>query len=312
MVNILYNPLANNGQGERIREELSAVLKRNPDIIGISTEGSSDEKEKNNGIRFIDITLVGDISNVLDSFDSGDVVIIAGGDGTLNKFLNNTYGKNYRQKLFFYSAGSGNDFLHDYQLSTGKIVGSEKQPEDKIVPLESLVENLPIVSVNGINKHFINGIGFGIDGYCCEVGDKIRAVSNKPVNYAGIAIKGLLFHFRPTDAVITVDGVAKQYKKVWLAPVMKGRYYGGGMQIAPAQNRMNNEKTVSSVVMFGSGKLKTLVVFPSIFKGAHVKHTEMIDIRTGHEITFEFNRPVALQIDGETILNVTKYSVSSK
>ena len=64
-------------------------------------------------------------------------------------------------------------------------------------------------------------------------------------------------------------------------------------------------------MLYGSGKLKTLTVFPSIFKGEHVKHTEMVDVFSGHEISVEFDRPVALQIDGETILNVTEYTVSS-
>ena len=92
---------------------------------------------------------------------------------------------------------------------------------------------------------------------------------------------------------------------------MYGRYYGGGMNIAPAQDRLNPERTVSAVVMFGSGKLKTLMVFPSIFKGEHVRHTEMIAVMSGHEVTVQFDRPVALQIDGELVLNVTEYTVHS-
>ena len=32
----------------------------------------------------------------------------------------------------------------------------------------------------------------------------------------------------------------------------------------------------------------------------------------GHEITVEFDRPCALQIDGETVLGVTSYTVKSK
>ena len=35
-----------------------------------------------------------------------------------------------------------------------------------------------------------------MDGYCCEEGDKHRAVSDKPVNYTTIAIKGLLYKFK--------------------------------------------------------------------------------------------------------------------
>ena len=63
--------------------------------------------------------------------------------------------------------------------------------------------------------------------------------------------------------------------------------------------------------MHGSGKLKTLMVFPSIFKGEHIKHTEMVAVHTGKEISVTFDRPTALQIDGETVLNVSTYKVSA-
>ena len=124
-------------------------------------------------------------------------------------------------------------------------------------------------------------------------------------------IKGLLFHYKPTNAVVTVDGQKHTYKKVWLAPTMNGRYYGGGMMPTPAQNRKNTDGTVSAMVMYGAGKLKTLAVFPSIFKGEHVRHEEMVDVLTGHTIRVEFDRPTPLQIDGETVLGVTEYRAYS-
>ena len=65
------------------------------------------------------------------------------------------------------------------------------------------------------------------------------------------------------------------------------------------------------VVMHGSGKLKTLMVFPSIFKGEHISHTEMVEVLTGKEITVRFDSPAALQIDGETVKNVSEYSVKA-
>ena len=93
---------------------------------------------------------------------------------------------------------------------------------------------------------------------------------------------------------------------------MNGRFYGGGMMVAPEQDRLNPERTVSVSVMYGSGKVKTLVVFPSIFKGEHVNHTEMTKVLTGHEIKVEFDKPTALQIDGETILGVKQYTVTTR
>lgn len=97
-----------------------------------------------------------------------------------------------------------------------------------------------------------------------------------------------------------------------VAPTMNGRFYGGGMMPTPNQNRLNEDGLVSAMVMFGSGKLKTLMVFPSIFRGKHIKHSEFVNVHSGQEIEVEFDRPAALQIDGETILNVSKYTVCLK
>jgi diacylglycerol kinase family enzyme len=92
---------------------------------------------------------------------------------------------------------------------------------------------------------------------------------------------------------------------------MNGRYYGGGLMITPAQDRLNTDRSVSAAVLYHSGKLKTLLVFPSISHGKHVKHTEMFEVREGQEVTVRFDTPCALQIDGETVLGVTEYTVRS-
>ena len=70
--------------------------------------------------------------------------------------------------------------------------------------------------------------------------------------------------------------------------------------------------TVSTMVYYGKGKIKSLMVFPSIFKGEHVAHTDMVKLFKGaHNVTVKFDRPTALQIDGETVTNVTEYSVTA-
>ena len=280
---VLFNPQAGNGSGAQQARALDA---RFPEET----------------FSYTDMTTISDYAAWLGTLPANASLIIAGGDGTLNRFLNATDGMALPEKLYYFATGSGNDFLHD--------LGLEKGADP--VPVTQYLRDLPTVTVNGKHWRFLNGIGYGIDGYCCEVGDKLRATTTKPVNYTGIAIKGLLFHFHPANAEVIVDGVSHSYRKVWLAPTMNGRYYGGGMEVAPAQDRLNAAREQSVVVMYGSGKLKTLIVFPSIFKGEHVKHTEMVEVLTGHEITVKFDRPCALQIDGETILGVTEYPVTSK
>ena len=181
-----------------------------------------------------------------------------------------------------------------------------KDPNEKLVELNEFIEKLPVANVNGKEYRFLNNVGFGIDGYCCEMGDKLRGQSDKPVNYTGIAIKGLLFHYKPTNATVIVDGKEYSFKKVWLAPTMNGRFYGGGMMATPEQDRKGD--TLSVMLFHGSGRLKTLMIFPSIFKGEHVKKVKNVTVLTGKEITVKFDGPRAVQVDGETVFGITEYT----
>ncbi len=228
-----------------------------------------------------------------------DVIYLVGGDGTLNHFINDIPQKDDIPEIFYYPAGTGNDFSRD-------IYEGESRERIRLNPY---IKNLPTVTVNGVTRKFINGIGFGIDGYCCEEGDRQRErKQGAKINYTSIAIKGLLFKFKPKKAEVTVDGVSKRYNKVWLAPVMIGKYYGGGMKISPDQDRLSAEPVLTSVVLHSTGKLKTLMRFSSIFSGTHVQYKDMLDFRKGREIKVVFDSPCALQIDGETVHNVTEFS----
>ena len=274
---VLYNPHAGNGQGLARAETL---LTRLPGGVG----------------RLVDLTQISDYGAFFASIPEGDCVLLTGGDGTLNRFLNDTQGLELPKGLLYAPTGTGNDFWTD--------IG--RKPGDDPVVLTPYLKDLPSVTVNGKTYRFLNGVGYGIDGYCCERGDALREKSKKPVNYASIAVKGLLFHFKPRNAVITVDGVQHTYRKVWLAPVMFGRYYGGGMIPTPEQDRSAEDRRLSVMVYHTPSKLRALMIFPSIFKGEHVRHRQTVEILTGREITVAFDRPTPLQIDGETIPGVTE------
>ena len=245
------------------------------------------------------VTDIDDYVSVIDKIQPEDIVYIVGGDGTLNRFINDSTNLRILGDIFFYPAGTGNDFKHDVD------------PDNSLyrIRLNDYIRNLPTVTVGGVTYKFVNGIGFGIDGYCCEEGDRKRAAGKHDINYSAIAVKGCLFGFKPYGADITVDGETRHYDKVWLAPTMFGKYYGGGMKVAPEQDRNNPQHTVTNVVIHGTGRLKTLIRFTKIFSGEHTKYTDMVDIRTGHEVRVVFDRPCALQIDGETVKNVTEYTV---
>lgn len=276
---VLFNPYADNGNGEQSAKE----------ITKLNAEDS---------YEFVNVVTIKSYVEFFETYKDKPI-IIAGGDGTLNRFVNDTKSIEYANDIYYFASGSGNDFLRD--------LGKEKGTEPVLI--NEYIKKLPEVTVKDVNYKFLNNVGFGIDGYCCEVADKIRETGKKEINYTAIAIKGLLFHFKPVNAKITVDGKEYEYKNVWLAPTMNGKYYGGGMMASPNQDRLDKDGKVSVMVMYKRSKIKTLLVFSKIFKGEHVKYTKMVQILEGKNVKVEFDRPTALQIDGETVLGVTEYTV---
>lgn len=281
MIYVMYNPLAGNSTCE-------ASSKGVAEIFG------------NNELTYVDLLTVDDIEAFINQMKNDDQIVICGGDGTLNYLINHIDTTKLEQDVLYYPAGSGNDFYND--IDEDRMNGAYR--------INHYLQCLPTVEVNGIKKIFLNGIGYGIDGYCCEEGDKVRIKNpGKRVNYSAIALRGVAYDYKRVNAKITVDGVTREYSDVWMAPTMNGRFYGGGMMCAPNQNRLNENGLVSVIVVHAKSRLKLLTIFPTIFKGTHLKFKSVTTEIMGSDVTVEFDRPTALQIDGETVTNVLKYSV---
>ena len=279
---VLYNPMAGNGSAMETAEKLTKRLSADSVLFPV--------------------TDIRDYAEFVSHLTAEDTLTLCGGDGTLNRFINDTASLDIPCEVLYLAVGSGNDFLRDLGLS----------PDGTPVSITKYMQSLPVTEVKGKTYRFINNVGFGIDGYCCEVGDALKAKSTKSINYTSIAIKGLLFHYKPKNAIITVDGKEYRFQKVWLAPTMKGRFYGGGMMATPDQDRTADDGKLSVLIFHGSGRLRTLMVFPSIFKGEHIKHEKMVTVLSGYDITVAYDAPAALQIDGETVSGVTGYRALAK
>lgn len=252
-------------------------------------------------VTLVDTLTVDNKQEYISTLTPEDKLVVVGGDGTLNRFVNAIEERDYPFEIYCYAAGTGNDFVVD-------VVGKNK---DVPVLINEYIKKLPVIEVCGKSYKFLNGIGYGIDGWCCEEGDKYRAKTGKSPNYTTIALRGLFGAFSPVNAKVTIDGVTTEYQNVWMVPAMNGRYFGGGMMITPEQDRLNAERDISVAVVSVKSRFRILTLFPRIFKGTHTKYVDVINIYKTKEVTVEYDRPVALQIDGETVVGVTKYTAKS-
>ena len=93
MTYILYNPLAGTGDCRSRAEEMAKRLKLDcPEMR--------------------DVTCT-DVSTLVKNLAPSDEIYLIGGDGTLNHFANAVENDVPRQKIWYYPAGTGNDFMAD-------------------------------------------------------------------------------------------------------------------------------------------------------------------------------------------------------
>lgn len=204
MKHFLYNPKANNGCGEK---EACAFCAEMPDV---EYDGELD---------------IQDMKAFFEKLPADATIILSGGDGTLNHFVNDLRGYTPTNEIYYVKTGSGNDFFRD----------AENGVENGWIHLNRYMPNLLVVRIGEIERVFINGIGYGIDGETCLTGDQLRETSDKPVTYSNIAVKVLPGSYKKNKATVTVDGKTETNEDVWFASTIKGRFYGGGMMVAPQQ-----------------------------------------------------------------------------
>ncbi|MDO4747646.1 MAG: diacylglycerol kinase family protein [Eubacteriales bacterium] len=277
MLYILYNPKANCGK------DTDSVLEN--------------VKEYYSGreLTLLDITEIDDIKAYFGALKDTDEVVLVGGDGTLNVLCNKLRGFELKNNLYLFKAGTGNDFLRD--------IDNGQDDNAKAILINEYIENLPVVTINNKEYLFINNVGYGIDGQVCTVADEMKAQGKTDINYTTLSIKLLLTKYKSCGATVTAGNKRRKFKKVWLAPVMNGLYYGGGLMPCPQQDRNSTE--ISCCAMHNCCSLKALMIFPSIFKGKHINKKKNITVMSADEITVEFDSPRDVQIDGEVIRDVT-------
>jgi len=276
---ILYNPAAAHGNGLSSAKEIEKYL----------TDGQ---------FVYEDIMKLTNFYDYLQNTTAEETVVFTGGDGTLNFVFNDLYKKENLKDVYYFAAGTGNDFLNDLGLT--KDAGPFK--------INEYLLGLPEVIVKGEHLRFLNGVGFGMDGYCCEENDRLKSIG-KHKSYGQIAFEGVLGKYKRTKAVIIVDGETQEFTKVWMVPTMFGSYYGGGFNMIPEQDRKNPDHLVTAMVIHGVSRFLAVFLFLLVKAGKGSWFPKYIWKKAGREVKVSFDQPKAFQIDGETRVNVLEYEV---
>ena len=233
------------------------------------------------------------------ALDDGYRTIVAvGGDGTVNEVINGLVeegGVDPEVALGIIPWGTGADFARmlgiprDYMEACRHLLRSEPRPVDlgRITCLREGQE---------VERYFINAAGLGFDGEVAEIVNRFPKVLGGTITYLACLLISLVT-YRNKNVELSFDGQPVR-GRVNSVVVCNGRYFGGGMFIAPGASF---DDGLFEVVILGNlNKLEVVVNLPRIYKGTHLTHPKVSHF-SAKEIHVEAKERMFLQAEGELI-----------
>ena len=233
------------------------------------------------------------------ALDDGYRTIVAvGGDGTVNEVINGLVVEGSvdpEATLGIIPWGTGADFARmlgiprDYMEACRHLLRSEPRPVDlgRITCLREGQE---------VERYFINAAGLGFDGEVAEIVNRFPKVLGGTITYLACLLISLVT-YRNKNVELSFDGQPVR-GRVNSVVVCNGRYFGGGMFIAPGAAL---DDGLFYVVILGNlNKLEVVVNLPRIYKGTHLTHPKVSHF-SAKEIHVEAKERMFLQAEGELI-----------
>jgi diacylglycerol kinase (ATP) len=217
--------------------------------------------------------------------DQVDIVIIGGGDGTLNAAIEGLIDTNL--PLGILPLGTANDLARTLGIP-------QSLPEACQIIAHGKSRSIDLGKVN--HKHFFNVASLGLSVQITNQLDKKAKRRWGVLAYALTAIQ-VVWKTRPFRAKICLGGDCIHVKTVQIA-VGNGRYYGGGMAVA--EDATINDQRLDLYSLECEHWWQIAMLLPAIWRG---KHSNWPGVRTleGTEFEISTTRPYPINADGEIV-----------
>ncbi len=269
---IIVNPGA--GSVEDL-EVLESALGRLPDSHVLRTAASGDaERFARKAVR-----------------DGADLIVAAGGDGTLNEVLNGLSEDFGKARLGLIPLGTGNDFARS--------IGVPDDVEGALaVLLEGTARGLDVAraTIGDTCRCFVN---MSVGGFSGEVSERASEAKETwgPLAYLRGAI-GALPELKGFLTTITLNGGETLSLETFNIVVANGRYVASGIPAAPTA--VLDDGLLDVVISPMTTIPQLAVLMPQVLLGLHLE-SDLLLFRRATRVEVECDPPMAFNVDGELI-----------
>ena len=265
MYYFIINPVSGSGRGAAIWQIVQAELER------LHVKYRSFLLSKGGEARILASSLSGTATP--------HTVVIVGGDGTINEFLN---GLSSFDNLTFacIPTGSGNDFVRGLSMES-----------DPLKALHSILHPGKIARINigqlttaSGTASFAVSCGIGYDASVCSsvMTSNLKTLLNRfhlgKLVYLMTALRQLLtMKLSPLQITIDDETESRTYPDAYFAAAMNLCYEGGGFRFCP--EALPDDDCIDLIIVNDISHLQALYLLPLAFSGKHVGHKGIHIIR---------------------------------
>ena len=239
-----------------------------------------------------------------DATDKGaDLIIAVGGDGTINETINGLFHDvsdgQAPAPLGLLNTGTSGDFRKTFELPADLDACIERlaNGSSRTIDIGRLTfnadDNVPMA------RHFNNIASFGMSGAVDRAVNKARFSKLFGGSFAYLwATLSTALRYRPQAVRIRTESGWDEVINVGTAAVANGRFFGGGMMMAP--DAAPDDGAFDLVIMRDTSVGDLFKDSGSLYDGTHIENEKVIVTRTRWvEAEPIDTAPVLLDIDGE-------------
>ena len=277
----LVNPASGGKRGERRWNRIEAILRDR----GIEYEVAF-TRRIHEATELTERSLREEIYNT---------IVAVGGDGTINEVINGFFDKDgepiTRDTAFsFIPVGTGCDFAKTFSCDLDWKIFLDAALKD-----ERRFVDAGMVEFHDGRHFFINIAGAGIESYVVARVNRSRKLLGGRLSFLGATLRTIL-SYRPVEMRIELDGKSFFEGRVMNVAVANGRYFGGGMKIAPEADP--SDGLFDCILIEPAGIFDTLRGLKRLYEGSH-NVLPQVHIKRAERVVIDCESPIPVDLDGE-------------
>jgi diacylglycerol kinase (ATP) len=234
--------------------------------------------------------------------DGGRRLIVAlGGDGTISEVADGILeaGAGERTEIGIVPRGTGGDFRRSLDLPTEVTAAGRRIRDGQARTLDAGRASYRGHDGAEETRHFVNVASFG---FSSAVATRANASSKRlggRIAFFASTVT-VLTSYDNADVWLSLDGAPRQRRRILLAAIGNGRFFGGGMKICP--DAQLDDGALDLVTVGDLSRVEVLTKIGRLYRGTHIEMEEVASARVVRVVAeaVESDAQIPVELDGET------------